>query len=465
MDNIGNQASVDVEAFDGGVVKEMHRPASTVFEAEFDWLFKIIEQRLNNYFHDKPFITPVPPSPGDSENVYHRFIREFNLGGDERIVLLLAMAPHVRPQLLDVFFTQNKELSRGFTEFGGLQGKSHSGFLPTVETAIFVLAGHSLERRISIMGLFDPDHVFFKFHMLHLHDVETDEPFTARRLDVCEDFLNQSLYSRPLDPLFGPGFPARKLESRLTWDDLVLDPFTREQLDELIAWLSFGDTLLTDWDLGRKLMPGYRCLFHGPPGTGKSLTAALLSQISKRRVYRIDLSMVISKYIGDTEKNLEKVFTQAEERDWILFFDEADALFGKRTQVSDSHDRFANQETSYLLQRVEVFPGVVILSSNLRSNIDEAFSRRFQSIIHFPMPDKNLRKQLWAGSFSPRSTLAADIDLDEIAAKYELSGGAIMNVIRFCSLMAMKRDSIEISRTDLEQGIYREFSKEGRSPD
>lgn len=465
MDHFRNQTAVDEQTCHGGVVKGSKQPASHVFEAEFDWLFKIIEQRLNNYFHDKPFITPLPPSPDDPDNVYHRFIREFNLGADERIVILLAMAPHVRPQLLDVFFTQNKELSRGFTEFGGLQGKAYSGFLPTVETALFVLSGHSLERRLSVMNMFGPDHLFFQVHMLHLHDVETDEPFTAKRLDVCEDFLNQSLFGHPLEPLFGPGFPARKLESRLTWDDLVLDPFTREQLDELLAWLSFGNRLLTEWELDRKLMPGYRCLFHGPPGTGKSLTAALLSQISSRRVYRIDLSMVISKYIGDTEKNLEKVFTQAEERDWILFFDEADALFGKRTQVSDSHDRFANQETSYLLQRVEVFPGVVILSSNLRSNIDEAFSRRFQSIIHFPMPDKHLRKQLWNQSFSARSTLADDIDIDQVAAKYELSGGAIMNVIRFCSLMAMKRNSTEISRSDLEQGIYREFSKEGRSPD
>ncbi len=433
-----------------------------LFEAEFEWLFNVIDQRLQNYFHDKPMTEVVPPKP-DSSNAFHRFIREFNLGDDERIILLLAMAPHVRPQILDVFFTQNKDLNRGFAEFGGVQGKAHGGFLPTVETALFVLAGTDLQRRLELMHCFDPNHAFFEFNILTLHELETDEPFAARRLDVSEDFVSRSLFGKVLDPQFGPSFPARKLETRLTWDDLVLDPYTLDQLMELRAWLEHGQTLLKSWQLERTMMPGYRCLFYGPPGTGKSLTAALLAQVSNRRVYRIDLSMIISKYIGETEKNLEKVFIQAENKDWILFFDEADALFGKRTQVSDSHDRFANQETSYLLQRVEIFPGTVILSTNLKSNIDEAFSRRFQSVIHFPMPDKQHRLQLWKQSFSPVSTLADDIDLAQLAERHELSGGAIMNVVRYCSLMALNRGSTEITAADLETGIYREFNKEGRS--
>jgi SpoVK/Ycf46/Vps4 family AAA+-type ATPase len=295
--------------------------------------------------------------------------------------------------------------------------------------------------------------------------VEIDEPLGARRLDVGEDFLHRSLYARPLNPQFGPAFPARQLKTGFRWDELVLDPYTFEQLEELKAWLQHGETLMKAWQLERKMMPGYRCLFHGPPGTGKSLTAALLGQVSERKVYCIDLSLIISKYIGETEKNLEKVFVQAEKKNWLLFFDEADALFGKRTQVNDSHDRFANQETSYLLQRVEIFPGVVILATNLKTNIDDAFSRRFQSVIHFPIPDKTLRYQLWQQSFSPITKLAEDIDLKEIAARFEMAGGAIMNVVRYCSLMALKRHSTEIMYEDLEQGILREFNKEGRSAD
>lgn len=444
------------------------RPRQTtgnIFEAEFDWLFKVIEQRLNSYFHNKSFHPDSPPPPLNRQSTFHAFVRQADLSDDERVILLLAMAPHARPQMLDVFFTQNKETQRGFAEFGGLQGKAHSGFLPTVETALFILAGQDLNRRFELMQLFDPEHLFFQKKILRLTEVETDEPLGARRIDVGEDFLHRSLYAGPLNPQFGPGFPARQLKTGFRWDELVLDPYTHEQLEELKAWLQYGETMMKTWELERKMMPGYRCLFHGPPGTGKSLTAALLGQVSDRRVYCIDLSLIISKYIGETEKNLEKVFAQAEEKNWLLFFDEADALFGKRTQVNDSHDRFANQETSYLLQRVEIFPGVVILATNLKSNIDEAFSRRFQAVIHFPMPDKKLRCQLWKQSFSPMTKLSEDIELKKIAAKYELTGGAIMNVIRYCSLMALKRHSSEIIFEDLEQGILREFNKEGRSAD
>lgn len=441
----------------------LKQKTTTIFEAEFDWLFKVIEQRLNTYFHNKPLHWPDPPPLTDDCNLYHTFIRQAGLNADERIVLLLAMTPHVRPQMLDVFFTQNKETQRGFAEFGGLQGKAHSGFLPTVETALFILTGQDLNKRFEMMRIFDPEHVFYRENILRLTEVEPDEPMGARRIDVADDFLYRSLYQRTIDPQFGPGFPARRLTTQLAWDELVLDPYTHEQLEELKAWLQYGETLLQTWELARKLMPGYRCLFYGPPGTGKSLTAALLGKVSQRKVYSIDLSLIVSKYIGETEKNLEKVFTQAEEKNWLLFFDEADALFGKRTQVSDSHDRFANQETSYLLQRVEMFSGVVILATNLKSNIDDAFSRRFQAVIHFPMPDKKLRYQLWRQSFSPMTTLSDAIDLKEIAARFELAGGAIMNVVRYCSLMALKRHSTQIIFEDLEQGILREFNKEGRS--
>lgn len=447
------------------MVTRLRQITENIFEAEFDWLFRVIEQRLNSYFHSKPFQMDSPPPPLDQQSAFHAFVRQADLNDDERVTLLLAMAPHVRPQMLDVFFTQNKETQRGFAEFGGLQGKAHSGFLPTVETAFFILAGQNLNRRFESMQLFDPEHIFYQAKVLRLTGVETDEPLGARRIDVGEDFLHRSLYARPLNPQFGPGFPARQLKTGFRWDELVLDPYTHEQLEELKAWLQYGETLMKTWELERKMMPGYRCLFHGPPGTGKSLTASLLGQISDRKVYCIDLSMIISKYIGETEKNLEKVFAQAEEKNWLLFFDEADALFGKRTQVNDSHDRFANQETSYLLQRVEIFPGVVILATNLKSNIDEAFSRRFQAVIHFPMPDKKLRYQLWIQSFSPMTKLSEDIDLKKIAAKYELTGGAIMNVVRYCSLMALKRHSTEITFEDLEHGILREFNKEGRSAD
>ena len=214
---------------------------------------------------------------------------------------------------------------------------------------------------------------------------------------------------------------------------------------------------MDDWGLSKFLKAGYRSLFYGPPGTGKTLAATLLGKKNGMDVYRVDLSMIVSKYIGETEKNLAHVFDLAENRNWILFFDEADALFGKRTSTNTSNDRHANQEVAYLLQRIEDFPGIIILATNLRSNIDEAFSRRFQSVIYFPMPTEELRAELWR-KMLPAQWLGGNADeLIAIAAETELSGGAIANVVRGCAIALAKENkwSVDI----LKRALNREKSK------
>ena len=213
-----------------------------------------------------------------------------------------------------------------------------------------------------------------------------------------------------------------------------------------------------------KLRPGFTSLFYGPPGTGKTLSACLLGKHCGCDVYKVDLSMVVSKYIGETEKNLARVFDLAEHKGWILFFDEADALFGKRTRVDDSHDRYANQEISFLLQRIEDFDGVVILASNFKANIDDAFVRRFQSVVHFPMPKPpRAAAHLARGVPAARARSTTRIDLGRIAEQYELSGGTIMNVVRYASLMALSRGGEAIALDDVEEGVRRELLKEGRA--
>ena len=172
--------------------------------------------------------------------------------------------------------------------------------------------------------------------------------------------------------------------------------------------------------------------------------------------------MVVSKYIGETEKNLSNLFSKAENKDWILFFDEADALFGKRTNVKDAHDKYANQEVSYLLQRVEDYNGLVILASNFKNNIDEAFLRRFQSIIHFPMPSPKERLAIWQKAFPKDLPPAGDINLEEIAKRYNLSGSNIVNIVQYVCLEALARQQAEISQEILLKGIKREFDKEGK---
>ncbi|MEG2070602.1 MAG: ATP-binding protein, partial [Bacteroidales bacterium] len=213
--------------------------------------------------------------------------------------------------------------------------------------------------------------------------------------------------------------------------------------------------------LNRLIKPGYRCLFYGPPGTGKTLTASLLGKQTHMPVYRVDLSMVVSKYIGETEKNLAKVFDKAAHRNWILLFDEADALFGKRTENNNSNDRHANQEVAYLLQRIEDFPGMVILTSNLKENIDEAFFRRFQSTLYFPMPDKELRVELWEKIF-PKEWLAENAgEYIQEAALHKLSGGSMINIIQHCAIKIYQNEHAILTKEILSQAIEREKTKTG----
>jgi SpoVK/Ycf46/Vps4 family AAA+-type ATPase len=282
-------------------------------------------------------------------------------------------------------------------------------------------------------------------------------------LCVPDEVIAHLLLGKKLAPKFSKDFPAQLLTTTKTWDDLVLNEQTARHLQEIEVWLGFNHVLMNGWGLSRLIRPGFKALFHGAPGTGKSLTASLLGQRTGREVYRIDLSMIVSKYIGETEKNLARVFDRAENKNWILFFDEADALFGKRTAVSSSHDRYANQEVSYLLQRIEEFNGLVILASNLKNNMDDAFLRRFNSIIYYPSPRQEERYLIWKKGFSPATQLEEQIRLELVAQKYDLSGGHIVNVIHYCSLMAASRGDSIIRMADLTEGLRKEYAKLGRT--
>ena len=434
---------------------------------EMAWLAEIIDTRMKLLQGlDCPYTSvrevPAPDLSGDP-SVYSKVVRHYQLSVDERIILLLALAPHIQPQLLDVFFTRNADYDRGFTEFGGIRGQNHGGFLPTGETAAFLLAAGSLQQRLALLDLFLDNHCFRKFNILHLVHPQGDEPFLSGMIRLSPEYLSYFTRGVSHQPDFSIQFPARRIHTEMDWSGLVLDDETAQGVQELHDWLEFGHELLNEWGMSKKIRPGYRALFHGPPGTGKTLTATLLGKAAGLDVYRIDLSMVISKYIGETEKNLSKVFDQAEQKNWILFFDEADALFGKRTQTTSANDRYANQEVSYLLQRMEDFPGVVILATNLRANLDEAFSRRFQSMVYFPVPGPAQRQLLWRQSFPDRMLLEDGADLKALSEKYELTGGAIINVSRYAALQAIKNGTNLIRQKDILEGIRREYRKEGKT--
>ncbi|MEN0037329.1 MAG: ATP-binding protein [Cellvibrio sp.] len=439
-------------------------------EQELAWFDAVLNLRFTHYF-GSPDIqketadirTLTPPDLSKDESAYAQVIRDYEMGFDERLIFILCLIPHLRPQALDIFFTQSQVTGRTYTEFGGWRGKAHSGFLPTAETAVFILAGQELNRRFDALQLFDEQHYFLKQRLIKLEHQASGEPFLNATISVTSEFLHRCTHGQVHKPDYSIEFPAKLITSKLTWNDLVLSQDVMEEIDHLHTWLHQGKELVNRWGLDKSVKAGYRSLFFGPPGTGKTLTATLLGASVGVDVYRIDLSMVVSKYIGETEKNLAGVFDQAENKNWILFFDEADALFGKRTQTSSSNDRHANQEISYLLQRVEDFPGVVILASNIKANIDEAFARRFQSIIYFPLPDETERLRLWKNLLPNDSLLAKDVDLGALAEKYELSGGSLTNVVRYAAIRATRMKRQQLEQTDLLQGINKELLKEGRT--
>ena len=437
-------------------------------EKELAWLRSVVEARLEAHFRKEAgeggVLDLTPPDLAGSTSEYAGFVRHYRLSFAERLALALGLVPHVRPQMLDVFHTRNAATDRRFTEFGCAQARPDGELWPTGETLAFLLGGDDLELRFSVPLLFEQGHFFARHDILRPAAQGPDDvPVMKAPLRLSEELVSLFTAGVPRRPAFGAGFPAQRIETRGDWGDLVLHPGTRRQIEEIRTWMEHGRTLMDDWGMASKLRPGYRSLFHGPPGTGKTMTACLLGKSTGRDVYKVDISLVMSKYIGETEKNLGRIFDQAEHKGWILFFDEADALFGKRSETRDAHDRYANLEVSFLLSRIETFDGISILASNLRDNIDEAFARRFESVIHFPMPRPEERVLLWRQGFSSKATLAPSVDLEKIARDHVLSGGAIMNVIRYASLEALKDGGRALTAEDLLSGIRKEYAKEGKA--
>jgi len=382
---------------------------------------------------------------------------------EERIVLLLALVPHLRPNFFESLVSDLLPGGGDFPEIGGTKGHHHRGMLPTGETAQFALAGDDLAGRLAVHRYFAEEHPFATRSVLWLEPVREGEPRLGGRLVLSQEWIDLLLHGRHGSPRFGLDFPARKLSTAMEWDDVVLHAHTRQQVEDIATWLAHHRRFDDDANLRRKVKPGYRVLFHGASGTGKTLTAALLGKQFGKEVYRIDLSQVVSKYIGETEKNLENVFRRAESKDWILFFDEADSLFGKRTNVQSAHDKYANQEVSYLLQRVEDYPGLMILASNFRNNLDDAFLRRFHALVHFPMPNANERTALWRKSMPASLPLDPSVQLADLARLYEMSGASILNAVQFGVLQVYARQGDFLTHDDLLAGVRKEYQKEEKS--
>lgn len=258
------------------------------------------------------------------------------------------------------------------------------------------------------------------------------------------------------------GMAAQKIQPRRTWRDLVLPPDALAQLRELCAAVRHRERVFGIWGFERKLSTGkgLSALFAGPSGTGKTLAAEIIAGDLGLDLYRIDLSAVVSKYIGETEKNLSRIFAEAQKSSVVLFFDEADALFGKRSEVKDAHDRYANIEIAYLLQRMEEYDGIAILATNLRQNLDEGFSRRLYTTVEFPFPDDVYRERIWNSIFPSQLPLAEDVDFAFLARAFPFSGGNIKNVAVTAAFLGAEEGEVRMAH--LIRAARRELIKMGR---
>ncbi|CAM5443563.1 MULTISPECIES: ATP-binding protein [Streptomyces] len=256
---------------------------------------------------------------------------------------------------------------------------------------------------------------------------------------------------------------ARRMEPAVSWPDLVLPPDTLTQLRELTARARHRDRVLGEWGMrpGGGRGRGVTALFAGDSGTGKTMSAEVIAADLGLDLYTVDLATVIDKYVGETEKNLERIFSEAAGINGVLLFDEADAVFGKRSEVKDAHDRYANVESAYLLQRMETFDGLAILATNLRANLDDAFTRRLDLVIDFPVPDPAQRRALWDRCLGPVLPRTTDLDLDFCAQSFELAGGNIRSVAVTAAYLAAESGT-PVTMADLIHAVQREYQKLGR---
>ena len=256
---------------------------------------------------------------------------------------------------------------------------------------------------------------------------------------------------------------AVQVVPRHAWNDIVLPADQLEQLREIYDQAQHRALVYEEWGFGGKLAAGkgLSVLFAGPPGTGKTMAADVLARALGLDLYKIDLSAVVSKYIGETEKNLARIFAEALTSNAILFFDEADALFGMRTQVRDAHDRYANVEVSYLLQKMEEYEGMIILATNLRKNMDEAFVRRLHAVVDFPLPGEADRRRIWEQIWPAATPLDAGLDLDLLARRVEVTGGSIRNIALAGAFLAAANGGV-VTMAHLLRATRREYQKMGK---
>ncbi|MBI3511850.1 MAG: ATP-binding protein [Bacteroidetes bacterium] len=425
-------------------------------EKEYAWIENLFEKSNQGEFGWDADALPDCP--------FTRLVGSLGLSRTERILLLLSLEPHYSPANIIKRVSKLSEGEKQASTLGYYLDPFSGNYYPTLQTLFLLCADTDPAAwRVSEQEVIHRGRLM-KEQIILLREVDERVRIGNRLnslIDLATEYVDYLLHGRRPRPDFGRSFPARWVTTNLGWEQLVLNKITRTEIDDVMDWVAHGKEVIKR--TGGKINKSFPVLFYGPPGTGKSFTAKLIGKQYGKDVFRIDLSMIVSKYIGETEKNLAYLFDRAESKDWILFFDEADALFGKRTGISDSKDKWANLEMSYLLQRMEEHEGLCILATNLKHNLDPALTRRFQALIHFPFPKPEERIQIWEKSIPPGFEYTTDISFSKLA-HFELSGAGIANVIKASCVKATKRGDHVLNATDISRFIRIEYAKDSRTP-
>lgn len=424
---------------------------------KMDHFFLFLEERVNQITDDSQKIH-LPVSNMNityREDVYAELSERYPMSEEEQLFLFLLLLPLYHPEKMDVFTHELLRSHVSASLIGGCYQPPSRVFQPTFRTFLFLMGRNDQE----LYKMIAPDHYFIRNGIVRLGEVPPGGLLTDVPLSFTEEYYHR-FTSGDYEPRMSAEFPAQKLSSTIEWKDLILSPRTQEHLNDLRIMIRQYDSLCKLPFAGRRMVKGIKALLYGEPGTGKTESVAILGAELNRPVYRVNISTVVSKYVGETEKNMENLFNMAEGRNWILFFDEADALFGKRSRVDSSQDRFANQQVSYLLQRVETYNGILLLATNKYLDMDEAFSRRLQFKIEYPKPNEEERTRLWKKFFeNSEIPLQEDINFADLTWR-EITGGMLKNIFAYTLSKVRERGGAFILQEDLEKALYEEYYKE-----
>lgn len=424
---------------------------------ELNWLARRIENLLGKNVAE---FLPLPPLKVGTS--YEKLVTDHSLTEPDRVLLNLAFAGLFQPSILVPFVIAFKDPEMSF-RFGGFLKEETGRFYPTVRTALYLLAGDDEELWNYYLCLFTSKHKLFSSNLIQVKPTEHSTNFIDHEIVFNDQFIGTILHGESPRLDGDASFPARRSKRSHTMKEVVLDEKTIGELEKLRR---FARNMSQLWSLpnGWKYRQNYISIFSGEPGTGKSHTAEAIGNEMSLPVYKVNFAQLVSKYIGETEKNLERVFDRFSGHPSILFFDEAESIFSKRIEVKDSHDKHANNEQSFLLQKIEEYNGIVILATNVQNlsqYFDKAFQRRIRQIVNFQFSDYPERIKLWENAIGAPFNYEEGL-VDRLAKNYQFSGGSIFNVISEGVIEALDKKTETFTFELLEPAMMDEFKKTGR---